>query len=341
MNLIERIEAAPAAFDYSELSDDVAARQRDRATKIIGIYRKTVEAAGEIGRELLAAQEELEHGQFLRWVEGALGLSKSAAYRAMDVARSFGDKLPTVGTLPIGVVYKLAEKSTPEPARRSVIERIEAGTAPAPEAILEEVREAKEAARRQAAEEKEAARRAALSPEDRAAEDARNKRRGSRRAAEEARLKIERAERKRVEAARTAQADEAAREILARFGLDDAAQFLARFQEIESQIFGRLSRQVLIDLARRTEPVEVELREIYETGAAYAFQLAISEEDQARIDELATDIKQNGLREPLILQERHRSSHLPYQILDGAYRYQALRQLRRATAPAYIAPPLG
>ena len=101
---------AAAGFNYADLPADLADRQRERAARIIALRNRTIEGMGEIGRELLEAQAELEHGTFLDWLRDAAGLSKSTAYRFMDMARAFGPKLPTLGSLPLAVVHQLAAK---------------------------------------------------------------------------------------------------------------------------------------------------------------------------------------------------------------------------------------
>jgi hypothetical protein len=85
--------APDTRFSYESLPAPLAKGMQARAERIHNYGRQTVEIMGKIGHELLQAQAELEHGQFLPWV-AALGMSKSAAYRAMDVATNLADDFP-------------------------------------------------------------------------------------------------------------------------------------------------------------------------------------------------------------------------------------------------------
>jgi hypothetical protein len=92
-----------------------------------GMLKRTVTDVWTLGTELCIQQEELSdyhHGAFLAWLKNEmepLGLSKSTAYRMMDVARRFS--LPTLGNLPFAVsaLYLLASPSSPEEARREAL----------------------------------------------------------------------------------------------------------------------------------------------------------------------------------------------------------------------------
>lgn len=330
---------APAGFDYTSLAPDIASRQRDRAARIVGIYRKTVEAAGEIGRELLAAQEEMEHGTFLRWVDSELRLSKSSAYRFMDVARTFGEKLPTVGSLPLTVVHKLAERSTPEPVRAAVLRRIEAGETIQAETIVQEIREAKDEARRQAASEREEARRASMTPEQQDVEDAR-KLRGKK--AQEAKARVEarqRAERLDVERKEQAEGEINGAYLVERLGLDEAAAWLDRVSDYQAMRAALHAAQRIVSIRRAEmcEPIEVKQQDVEQNGKLSEFQFF--PEDRVDAEALAKEIERDGLIEPLILAPHDRPGWRRYQVVDGVRRFRALVTiLGRQTFPARIAP---
>ncbi|MCJ2064358.1 DUF3102 domain-containing protein [Methylobacterium sp. J-088] len=329
--------AAPS-FDYTALPADLANRQQERAARISGILRRTVEAAGEIGQELLAAQEELEHGQFLLWVERGVGLSKSSAYRFMDIARAFGSKLPTLGTLPLTVVQKLSEKSTPAPVRAAVLRRIEAGEVVQPDKILDEVREAKDEARKQIAAEKEKARRAALTPEQRDNEDA-FRARGQKREEALAR-KQERDRLKNLEErdANEAEARLGAAYLLNQLGADGVTTFFARFDSAARyRIFALVQQQAHAERARGIEPVDVPLHQF---AMSNGFEW-LSPEDQDRARDLAQQIEADRSVEPVTVVDVGNGRAPRYEIVEGLDRYNALRGvLDRKTIPARIAPPV-
>lgn len=130
-------------FDYRGFPAQIAERLRRYADEIATLKRRTVEMAGEIGRVLKDAQTEMEHGTFLQWVEGPAGLSRSAAYRLMDLVDAFGDELPVLGNLPVTTVQLLAAKSVPIELRASILHRAKAGEMLRSKAILKEIEEAK------------------------------------------------------------------------------------------------------------------------------------------------------------------------------------------------------
>ena len=336
----------PDAFDYGGLPGAVADRQRERAGRIVrgveALKRRTVEAMGEIGHELLAAQAEMDHGTFLPWVEGATGLSKSSAYRFMDIARAFGAKLPTVGSLPPAVVQTLAAKTTPEPVRAAVLRRIEAGETIAPAAILDEVREARESAKATAAAERETARRAGLTDEQRDEEDALRAKGEKGRVARERKEARERearqAERQREKAdARAAEAE--ARESAAAFidmvGADRVAVFLAQHASGVGMVRGVMDAR----RARATPAVQIQDNDIYRGAALFGF---LNPEDRPRIEALAQEIERDGLREaPVVVRRDGGGSWQPWQIIDGEDTFRALHDvLGWRDIPVHVVPPI-
>jgi len=100
MNLIERIQpAAPVGFDYSGLDRRLVTKLREAETVIHAEKENVIASAVRTGHAILSVRDDLEHGRFLAWIE-ANGLSKSTAYRAMNIAEHLGHELPTVGSLP-------------------------------------------------------------------------------------------------------------------------------------------------------------------------------------------------------------------------------------------------
>lgn len=333
--------APAAAFDYSALAPDLAERQRQRAARIGNLSRKTVEVIGEIGHELLAAQEEMEHGTFLRWVDSELQMSKSSAYRFMDVARTFGEKLPTVGSLPLTVVHKLAERSTPEPVRAAVLKRIEAGETVQAETIVREIREAKDEAQRQAASEREEARQAALTPEQKDKEDARNLRGKRQREAKERVEARERAERRAKANEDQSEGEVNATYLIERLGADEAAAWIDRLQDYTSaqSTLRAVRRIAILRRARNYEPVEVQQSDIGRSGRLADYEYF--PEDQADAEALAAEIERDGLKEPLILGPAPERGFGRYGMVDGVRRFRALVLiLKRQSFPARIVPAL-
>ncbi|MCJ2108550.1 DUF3102 domain-containing protein [Methylobacterium sp. E-041] len=332
-------QPAASGFDYSALPAEIVPRQRERADRIRGMYRQTVETAGEIGHELLAAQGEMEHGQFLSWVTGAVGLSKSTAYRCMDMARSFGPKLPTVGSLPLAVVHKLAEKSTPEPVRAAVLHRIEAGETMVAATILREVREAREAEQARVKAEREAARRAGLSDEQREAEDALRAKDERGKAARTRRDEKFRAERRAEVRQQRDRAQASAVALVKRFGVDDAAAFLSLLGGAVNSVAQATLDLIDVERASSVDPVQIRANLIVEAGRLY--DDFVGPEAMAEAELLAEEIKRDGLREPLVVRRTDRAGKYlgEYDLVDGAKRFLAVvRVMKQSKISVRIVP---
>lgn len=126
MSMLAR-SAEPTAplFDYASLPSDVADRQRSRAERIVSIQRATYDAFVETGRILIEAQAELETGQFLKWIDHETGLSKSTAYRAINVAQHVAPRISTVGNLQLTVIQKIAD--APADTRDQIVSALARG----------------------------------------------------------------------------------------------------------------------------------------------------------------------------------------------------------------------
>jgi len=161
-----------AEFDYSIFPASVAKRLREKAEQIASLKPHAVMIAGEFGRLLLSARSEMDRGTFLLWVEGPAGMSKSVAYRLMDMVRVFGDELPVLGSLPVTTVQRLAEKSVPATLRESILRRAKSGEALRSKAILLEIDEARATERARPKEVREAQGRKKLTSAQDAYEDA-------------------------------------------------------------------------------------------------------------------------------------------------------------------------
>jgi hypothetical protein len=77
-------------FNYDLLKAKVAEKVRSSADRIRERMDKTVENIIEIGNNLLAAKEALEHGQFGPWLKAEFGWCERMARNCMAVAEQFG-----------------------------------------------------------------------------------------------------------------------------------------------------------------------------------------------------------------------------------------------------------
>lgn len=145
-------------FDYADLPIETAAALRGQAARIRDRMKTTTAMVVEIGRDLMAVRQHLEHGQFGAWVEAECGFSARSAQRYMAAAEFAADKNDIVSHLLPAVVYQLAAKSAPENVVTEVMSRLSAGEVVSAEqvsAALADARHEKREAERKA---KEAAR---------------------------------------------------------------------------------------------------------------------------------------------------------------------------------------
>jgi hypothetical protein len=98
-------------FDYSGISPSTAADLQKQAELIKGLITKTTAGIIEIGRNLLAAKQHIEHGQFIDWVESEIGIADRTAQSYMAIARLAERKSATVALLPPTTAHRLAAKS--------------------------------------------------------------------------------------------------------------------------------------------------------------------------------------------------------------------------------------
>ena len=333
------LPAALPAFDYSGMPEEVAEVQRARADRIFGLARRGLEIQAAIGRELMQAQAELEHGQFLSWVEGALGLTTPTAYRHINVAKNARpEDLPLLRTLPAEVVHKLLASKTDETVRASVVERLRRQEPVRGDEVLKEIRTAAEATKAKAAEDKEAARSAGLTPEALAKEKIRA---GARRRS------AERRERKDAEQSRTAERerreqDEAAaagaKILMDALGVDRAARFADQFALRASDVMSALGD--LTGLARAEEQPVVTVPVGHIERAWRLASYRVSPDDLERAKQIAADIGFDGAA-PIATLARDARLTNRFKLLSDPLVYLALTEvLQRDEIEARIVPPL-
>src|SRR5262245_59080621 len=114
-------------FNYAPFPSSQAALLRKQGARIREHVRSTTEAIIEIGRDLLAVKQNLDHGQFGAWVEAECGFTLRSAQRYIGIAEFVAEKNDTVSLLPPAALYKLAAKSAPPAVVQAVIEKIDRG----------------------------------------------------------------------------------------------------------------------------------------------------------------------------------------------------------------------
>jgi hypothetical protein len=119
------ITAAGPAF-YAEIEPHIADRLRQQADHIRALGRKTTAAIIEIGLDLLAAKENIPHGEFGFWLKAEFAWDERTARRYMRLASAFADKTDIVSDLPQRMLLKLAPPSRTA-LRAEVLDSLERG----------------------------------------------------------------------------------------------------------------------------------------------------------------------------------------------------------------------
>jgi hypothetical protein len=120
----------PVALADTTASDQLSALS-DLACEIRALVRVTGIAIIEIGQKLIAAKAQVQHGEWLSWLDCEFDWSEQTARRFMQVAEAF--KSLTVSdlnglTIDASALYKLASAKVPEDVRGRAIEAAKDGT---------------------------------------------------------------------------------------------------------------------------------------------------------------------------------------------------------------------
>jgi len=133
------INLNPSSFDYQSLDVAVATEMQSAACRI---RQRTRAAYIDVGRDLIAIRDTIEHGKFIAWVEGECEINIRTAQRMMAVAEFLG-KNNKLSYLPPGAVLPLTARTTPPLVIKGILKRIEAGERPSASEITGEVIKAK------------------------------------------------------------------------------------------------------------------------------------------------------------------------------------------------------
>jgi hypothetical protein len=114
---------AASQFDYSAISQSLVPNLQAQAKLIKNMIAKTTAGLIEVGRNLIAVKQQLDHGQFINWVEIEVGIVKRTAQSYMAIARLAEAKGATVALLPPTTAHKLAAFSAPVEVVDHVLDR--------------------------------------------------------------------------------------------------------------------------------------------------------------------------------------------------------------------------
>lgn len=93
----------------------------EKAHAIRARLKRTAEDVIAIGLDLIAVKERVGYGRFRDWIETEFEMERQTAQNFMNVARRFDGKLPTVGHLPLKVLYEVSTAPTPDALVDAVI----------------------------------------------------------------------------------------------------------------------------------------------------------------------------------------------------------------------------
>lgn len=116
-----------STFTYASLPAATAEALRQQAERIRARVKATTEAIIDIGRDLLAVKQQLEHGQFSEWVTAECGFTLRTAENYIRAAEFAEGKNEIVSLLAPATVYKLSAKSAPQEIVNDVLDRAKNG----------------------------------------------------------------------------------------------------------------------------------------------------------------------------------------------------------------------
>ena len=116
-----------APFDYDGVPADTAEALRAQALRIRALVKNTTAIIIQVGNDLIAVKQAIEHGKFLDWIEAECGFSIRTAENYIRAAEFAEGKNATVAILNPATVYRLAAKSAPVEIVNAVIGRAEKG----------------------------------------------------------------------------------------------------------------------------------------------------------------------------------------------------------------------
>lgn len=106
---------------------DIAIFAKEEAEEIRRLLGKTAAHLVEIGRRLIEIKRRMNHGEWGDYLRREFDWTERSAQRFMGVAEQFkNDNLSEMSIAP-SALYLIAASSTPEPARRSILDRARSG----------------------------------------------------------------------------------------------------------------------------------------------------------------------------------------------------------------------
>lgn len=114
-------------FDYTILSSTTQTFVQQSAHEIKSLMKRNAQNIINIGQKLLEVKNKLGHGHFEAWLRAEFNWGEWTARKFMQVARQFKMVNFTDLSITTSTLYLLVSSSTPEDARKEVLERATQG----------------------------------------------------------------------------------------------------------------------------------------------------------------------------------------------------------------------
>ena len=114
-------------YNYTMLEPEIRIVVQRRTSEIKSLMRRTASDTIEIGQKLIEVKEELEHGEFGKWLKAEFSWGLTTAWKLMKVAETFKSSHCEDLDITPSALYILTGTSIPGEARNEALERARAG----------------------------------------------------------------------------------------------------------------------------------------------------------------------------------------------------------------------
>lgn len=126
-----QLTAADLNYDYSQLPDQHRLHVQSAAAQIKLQFKRAQNSILEIGKQLTAVKERLDHGQFGDWLHAEFSLTDRSAQRYMQAFATFGQRPDSAHLLTSSALMLLSGDTIPEEARQEAEQKAkETGKSP-------------------------------------------------------------------------------------------------------------------------------------------------------------------------------------------------------------------
>jgi hypothetical protein len=132
-------EHGQAKADFRPSAQDLRRLEKSSASIKKVLQRQTQDAL-EVGRLLVAAKADLDHGYFLNWIDNELPFGRRMGQVYMRIHSALADHATVVGGFGVSTLNALSAKALGDEHRTTVLSEVKSGTLKSDEAVLERLR---------------------------------------------------------------------------------------------------------------------------------------------------------------------------------------------------------